>query len=115
MDLKLDPLTHDLLISSGDLVATTPLEQIAQSIWLRLKTQRASYAFDVDMGIPWIEFAQMKGVPLQEIEAIARAEIMAVVGVTGISSVELEYDSTTRELSGRFAVETDAGLVTVAV
>ena len=109
-DLKMDFATHDLALP---LVAATPQERVAQAVWLRLKTQRGSYAFAVDMGMRWVELAQQKNPDLGIVGALACAEAMKVRGVVGCTVDSIALDATTRALTGAILVETDYGLVSV--
>jgi hypothetical protein len=111
-DLRMDMTTHDLVLP---LVAATPQERVAQAVWLRLKTQRGSYAFAIDMGMPWIELSQQKTADLGIVGALACAEAMKVRGVKGARVDSISLDASTRELSCTLSIETDYGLVEVSL
>jgi hypothetical protein len=116
MDLLLDMTTHDLDMSVGNGPSTcTPEQQVRQAIWLRLASQRASYAFDLEMGIPYRELSAAKEPQQELLSALIRDQLLQVLGVTGVPTIEIDFDRTTRLATIHVEATTDYGLVSVTV
>jgi hypothetical protein len=89
MDLALDPADDDLLISDGLLALVRGADAVAQTLHLRLALVRGSWFLDLGDGVPFLERVLIKGVNLDEVAALLRAEALkepevrdAVVTVT---------------------------------
>lgn len=116
MDLLLDMTTHDLDMSIRNGPSTcTPEQQVRQAIWIRLATQRGSYAFDLEMGIPYRELAAAKEPQTELLQALIRDQLLQVLGVTGVPTIEIDYVRATRHASIHVECTTDYGLVSVTV
>ena len=117
IDIKLDPLTHDIALSkTNDLVLIDGAERIRQQIKVTLLTFFGEWFLDTTFGIPYLEIILIKNPRRAEIENVLRQKVRDVPGVSAVPSVEIEVDAETRQ--GRITldgIETEEGLVTVQV
>ena len=112
-DLKLDQLTHDLVIENGDLVLVTEAEALVQNIKVRLYTFYGEWAFDTTQGVPYFEDILVKNPNISNIQAILKNVILETKGVTKLSSFIFEYEPRTRSASLVFTVESEFGTIDV--
>ena len=115
MDLKLDPITHDLAFDdNGDLTLVDGVERIVQQSKIRLRTFRGEWFADERVGMPY--YQRILGVkPLRKAVVVAdiRAAELGVSGVRDVYDIVFDYDATTRTASVTFrAVTTDGEPIT---
>lgn len=108
-DLLLDPITHDLVYTDGDLELVSGKEEIAQRVKVTLLTQLTEWAFDQDFGVPYREEILIKNFDLDAIQARLTAVMAGVSGVTGVRDLTLSVDALTRELTVSAILDTEEG------
>jgi len=111
MDLKLDPVTHDLAFdSNGDLVLVDGNDRIVQQIKIRLRTFRGEWFADARAGMPY--YQKILGVkPLRQavvVQAIREA-VLGVPGVRDIYDIVFAYDPSTRSANVTFRAVSQSG------
>lgn len=100
------------MIEAGAFVLVSGRDAIAQAIENRLRTFRGEWFLDGSIGVPYLEQVLGRKQPnLAAVEQTLRSEILAVSGVTAITSFALTLDRATRALSGRFTAATEVGAV----
>jgi hypothetical protein len=99
-----------LLNSDGDLARqtehTSGLQEILQKITIRLRTKRGEWPLDDSVGVPYLEWLREKRPPLEDVEAVFRAEIVAIDGVEAVQSIDVGVDAP------RESVDVSATIVT---
>ena len=105
-DLRLDDLTHDLMIVDG---APQIVADVAQAIKIRLSTVRGEWFLDTELGIPYFEDLFVKAPDLGRVRSIYRQEIIDTPGVLDVRTIDLDYAPATRELTISFNADSDAG------
>lgn len=111
-DIQLDPLTHDLVIvPPGDIQLVDGAARVAQQIKITLLMFLGEWFLDTDFGVPYLEQILVKNPKFAGINALLRARILNVPGVTRILSLTMDMDRARRELVVSFAAETPFGLV----
>jgi hypothetical protein len=113
VDLKLDTTSGDLALENYDLVLVAGVERIAQQILIRLKTFRGECSLDTQAGIPWREQIFVKHPDMPTIEALLKAEVLAVQGVTNITEFSSQVAPATRTWTVSLTAESAEGLVTI--
>ena len=107
IDFPLDPVTGDLVITNGRLIATTGLTAVIQGARRRIQMIAGEWNLDLDYGVRWFERA---GVPAAsaifgqkfdqaKCDLELRRAILATPGVTSVIKMDISYSSTTRALS----------------
>ena len=109
VDLWLDPSTGDLGLSEGEAVAVQGLDAIAQLCRLALNLWRAEWFWSPSEGMPMVETVLARGTPPEDIKSVFRRALLAVPGVTGLTSLTITRDSIARTLDVAFVADTDAG------
>jgi hypothetical protein len=118
-DVLLDDL-HDLAYEDGNVSAVgiindTELEEIEQSLKIALLTGLGEWAFDLSAGVAYKDVIRSAAPDFAAVTAEFRRVAGGVVGVTAVTSVVLDHDPDTRELTVTIAVETTAGATVVQV
>ena len=101
IDLKLDTLSHDLIIENYDLGIVIEGEQVRQNVKQRLLHFTKEWFLDLEAGTPWIESILIKGARVANISSILKARIAETVGIAEILDFNLT-DSGERALSVAF-------------
>lgn len=111
IDLALTP-GHTLEISPlGDLVLVDGAERIAQQIKVTLLAFLGEWFLDETFGVPYLDAVLVKSPDRAQLEAIFRARIAAVPGVTLVRRIDLLVDRAGRTLDVDFEADTTEGLV----
>jgi len=111
-DIQLDPLTHDLVIAApGDLRLVDGAARVAQQIKVTLLLFLGEWFLDTDFGVPYLEEVLVKNPNFAGVNALLRARILDVPGVTRIVSLSMDMNRQARTLSVTFSAETPFGLV----
>jgi hypothetical protein len=87
-DLKIDPVTNDLVISKdGDLVLVTKGEAVAQSVKIALLTHYGESVYARNLGTPWVTaiFIANSEFYQDTVETILKTIVERVPGVDGVT------------------------------
>ena len=104
-DFKLDPVTGDLDLSTGDLQFVTGADAVAQHLLIRLRFYRAEWFLDTRVGIPYYSQILVKNPNLAAIRTTYRQAILSTPGVETLERMDLEFDAATRELALDFSAK----------
>lgn len=63
------------------------LDAVQVDIYHRLRTRRGTALDDVSRGLPWLDWLERRPVPLVEIQAAVRAQLIAVEEVVSVERV----------------------------
>lgn len=108
-DLALDPITHDLLLSGGDLSLVADREAIRQEADIRLNFLLGEWFLDITKGVPMFQKVLVKSPDLTAIRSILADEILEVAGIRSILSLVLDYNRTARTLKVTWKANSDVG------
>jgi hypothetical protein len=108
-DLKIDPLTGDLAVESGDLAQVTGIDAILQSLRTRLGFFLGEWFLDEAQGIPYFESILVKNPNFPAVRELLRRALLETPGVLEVTSLRLRFTSATRQLAVSFRVSTDLG------
>lgn len=89
IDLKLDSVTHDLVVENNDLQLVEGSEQVKQNLLIRLQSFKNDWYLNVDIGLPYYEDILVKNPNISDIDAYFKAYILETDGVSEL----LEYSS----------------------
>lgn len=120
-DLRLDPLTNDLVYTNGDLetVADDPIaltaDETRQRVEFVLRMQLGEWTFDTAFGVPYLEEILIKDFDLDQIKARLVGILAAVPGVTAVLELNVLAPDLNRlsRITGR--VDTRGGVADFAV
>lgn len=108
-DLKIDFTTHDLIVTSGDLVMVKDVQAIAQEVDIRLQFLLREWFLDVTIGVPFLQVIIVKAPNLAAVRTVLRDEILRCVGIKSITKLDLDFDRSTRKLTVTWSATTDLG------
>lgn len=114
IDWKLDPVTHDLVITT-DIPWVSGYDAVSQGCKVVLAMIEGEWFANLDEGIPWLE---REGVTAQrallgqkfnpeKARAAMRPELLSVPGVVAINYIDPTFNNKTREMTIRFEVDTE--------
>lgn len=112
LDLALNAKSHDLIISSADLMAIDNAERVAQQIKIQLLTWRGEWFLDTTHGVPYLDYILVKNPSIELIRSIFREQIMSVDDVNDVVNIEIDYDVKTRIMTVAYEASTSYGLIT---
>lgn len=105
-DLLLDPDSHDLAVSGGDLQLSI---DVAQAVKIRLLFVRNDWFLNMKIGLPYFEQIFVKNPPIDQLTALFREEIASTPGIIRVLDVRVEIDKQTRRLAVTWSAETTEG------
>ena len=115
-DIKIDPVTGDIIIQDGDVVTIRDEDVIIQNVSVTLLTFSGGddWPFDPTLGAPWFRDKQTGRVILgnnqvRDVESILKAVISGVDGVDELVQFGLDYDPK-RLLTVEFKIRTEFGV-----
>lgn len=104
--LKLDPVTHDLVLGED----VTDEEQIRQHVKIRLLIVKGEVVWDTDLGVPYLGEVTEKGASPARLGAIFREVILDTPGIDEITEGPvLEGPDESNKLTLTFRASTDVG------
>lgn len=110
-DLALHITSHDLRIArNGDLLLQDGADRVAQQVKVTLLTFLGEWFLDTSFGVPYLEDIMVKNPKWGAINAILRARIIDVPGVTRVTQLDLDFDRRERALTVVFSANTPYGL-----
>lgn len=111
-DIQLDRETHDLVIDAdtGDIQLLDNARRIAQQIKVTLLAFLGEWFLDTSFGVPYLDEIMVKNPRIGTLQAIFRAKIIDVPGVTRVRRLTFDMNRATRALSVSFEAETLEGL-----
>lgn len=113
IDLKLDTTTHDLAVEGYDLALVTDLDQIVQSLRIRLQFFFGEWYLDNTQGVKLYETVFVKNPNLRLIAAAFKATILDTPGVLSILEYNQSFTNESRSLLVSFRVNTTFGEATI--
>lgn len=108
-DLMLDPDTHDLYLFGGDLSLVRDAAAIRQEVDNRLRFFLGEWFLDITVGVPYLQTILVKNPNLAAIRTVLRDEILRTVGISSLTTLDLEYDPSERTLLVTWSATTDLG------
>jgi hypothetical protein len=109
IDLALDKDTHDLYIASDDLQLVENIDQVEQSLKIRLMFFRNEWFLDTKTGVPYYTDILVKNPNIPNIENILKAIIIDTPEVQELLEFNSEFDNGARTYAVTFKVRTTYG------
>lgn len=111
-DVMLDDVTHDFVVVNYDLALVSEIDQIKQSIKMRLLALFSEWFLDTRVGVRYFDVICTKNPDLSLVDSLLKTAILETVGVTELVSYISELDKSNRSLSVSFKVNTVYGETT---
>jgi hypothetical protein len=111
LDLALNAKTHDLALNS-DVMFIDNAERVAQQIKIQLLTFLGEWFLDVTHGVPYLNYVLVKNPNFTLIRELFREQILKVNGVSNLVSIDIDFNSATRQMSLSYEAETEYGMIT---
>lgn len=112
-DIRLDPLTGDIDLSTARLVLVENREAVRQQLALRLSLRLGEWFLDTTAGIDWFNLVYVRGPNLGVISALFRERILSTPGVIRLESFTLAFTNSTGAMRLDFVAISPDGPVTV--
>lgn len=101
-DFKLDPVTGDLDLSTGDIQIVDGAEAVAQHVRIRLRFLFGEWFLDRRLGVPYFQSILIKNPGTNVVRRILRQVVAETPGVEELREFTTTYDGLTRALTVRF-------------
>lgn len=111
INLAIDPITNDIIISKRNLVLIISKEALAQLCESRLLMLKGDYFLDKTQGIPYISQVFVKTSDRSLVDSFFKNTLLAIEDVNSIISYSGEYIGATRTYKIKFEVDTVLGTV----
>ena len=109
-DLALDEEGQgDITLAVGDLVLTSGLTGLRQSIAIRQRFFRGEWFLNLLAGIPYYQDVLIKNPDPGVLRSVFRADLLDTPGVLDVISLRLTRDAAARELNVQWRVSSDFG------
>ena len=108
IDFKIDE-NDEMVVVDGDFVLVYDLEEIIQSIRIRLRFILGEWKFNFLQGVDWLGSMFTPATSLEQKEQILKETILGTEGVTGLLSFSFEVDPINRGALVRYGVSTIYG------
>ena len=110
-DFKLDPITHDLDLSSqGIELFDNNTDVVAQRVKIALLTHHGEWFRDVDLGVPYRAFSAIKN-SKELIDEYLREYVRGVEDVEELIDYSSVLDGDTRVLTVNLSIRTSSGQI----
>ncbi|MEE9374551.1 MAG: hypothetical protein V3V00_15960 [Saprospiraceae bacterium] len=109
VDLKLDPITNDLVIENSDLQIVKDLDWLVQSIKIKLQFFKKEWVLDTEYGLDYYGLVFIKGPNLNLIDNLIKMAILEYEEVNEILSFESSFNKAGRSLSVEFIADSIFG------
>lgn len=113
IDLKLNTIEHDVAIERFDLQLVSGMDQISQSLRIRMMLFRGEWFLDVGEGVPFFSDIFVKNPNMGVVEAALKARIKGTPGVTELISFSVDFDKGNRSLVVSFEANTAFGTIQI--
>lgn len=90
-------------------------EAVAQALWFRLSRLRGEWDWDLESGLPWLDWMESPKPNMSAIRQTIAAEVMKVKGVSSIASLNLVFNPTQSSLSIGLRVVAGGSVVEVTI
>ncbi len=111
MDYLLDQDSWDVPIQNGKLDEVTDgLEEMVQRVAIAYKTHLGEWDFDINRGLPWLEEILVKSPDLDQVKSRVTAYTLTIEGITGVNSIDVTLDESTRVMTITADLETSDGV-----
>lgn len=107
-DLRLDPVTHDLVLNDDTTLIDGP-PRVAQQIKVTLLTLLGEWFLDTSFGVPHFESIMVKNPNRSEVEAILKAKILDAPDVSGVTRMQIQINRPARTMRVDFVATTPYG------
>lgn len=109
IDLKLDPITWDLVIENNDIATVDGIDAIKQNLRQRLQCFRGEYRWNLTRGVPYHdEFFKKNPNPIV-MDTILKNVILNTEGIIELTKFVLDFNSSSRILDIDFKCITIEG------
>lgn len=107
------------LKENGDIHTQTKLvagrDEVIQRVRIRLNTFLGEYPLDSRVGIPWIQWQSLRGIPVDQIGERIRLEVATTDGVLRVTNFSATKNGDRVEVDGTVVLEDDVEPVSLSI
>lgn len=108
-DIRLDLLTHDILIQDSDMQTVEGLDWLRQSVKIKLLFFFKEWFFDQSAGLDYFGLVYVKDPDINLIDNMIKIALTEYEEIIEILAYESQYNALQRDLSVEFTVSTVFG------
>jgi hypothetical protein len=103
MDVKLDTVSGDIDLSTGDVMLVDGADAIIQHLHIRLRFFLGEWFLDTRLGVPYFQKLLGHRIDNALIQSIFRKAVLGTPGVKAVRSLSVDFENDTRKLFIRFS------------
>lgn len=111
-DIAMNMGTGDLVLKGGDLVLIDNAERVVQQVLISLREWLGEWFLNTRDGVPYLEYILVKNPNETHIRQVLSDAILAVEGVSAITSMDFTFNRVLRVLTVEYEATTIYGTVT---
>ena len=111
LDILLDKFTHDLDLSTKDIVLIDGKERLLQQLKIRLETIHGEWFLDTTVGVEYYEAIWVKNPNLTIINAIIKKVILTTEDIVEVMTFSSSLNAAERKLTISFTAMTTFGII----
>ena len=111
-DIAMNMGTGDIALKGGDLVLIDNAERVVQQVLISLREWLGEWFLNTRDGVPYLEYILVKNPNETHIRQVLSDAILAVEGVSGITSMDFTFNRVLRVLTVEYKATTIYGAVT---
>ena len=111
-DIAMNMGTGDLALKGGDLVLIDNAERVVQQVLISLREWLGEWFLNTRDGVPYLEYILVKNPNETHIRQVLSDAILAVEGVSAITSMDFTFNRVLRVLTVEYEATTIYGTVT---
>lgn len=92
MQYKYDTVNGLPVLTDHKLTPVYGAEAAAQALWFRLMRIRGEWCWDLESGLPWLDWTERPNPNLAAIRQVIQTEALKVRDVTAVSSIDVTFD-----------------------
>lgn len=104
----------DLLVNLGKTVILQGAQAIAQNLYSKLRIFLGEWFLDTSVGVPYLSVVYVKNPSLAVITQFFSGLVLGTPGITGLRSINVTLDGSTRVADVSFVALTDGATITAA-
>lgn len=110
MNLKLDPVTHDIFFSNFRLATlVTKAEDLGQRLKVKLLLFKGEWFLNINYGVPYYQEVFVRQSSKDKVDDIFRAQIASEDGVVDLLSYSSVFNTSTRSFAVTASVMAESG------
>jgi len=106
-DIAIDNYTNDVAYENGRIKYTINADEVLQRVRTCLRRIEGEWFLDTNAGVPYFNGEMLGGKDVEYVKLVLRKEILRIVGVKEIQTIDIAMNSTTKHVSVSITIKID--------